>query len=144
MREFRLRRLVCNRLKEMRQDPISVENKAYPGTPDVNYVGGWIELKSMDRWPVREATIVKIEHFTREQRIWLRRRIQKGGRTHLLLSVGKEWLLFRGDVAADHVGLVDREKLQAIATATWPSAPSAKELLAALEKNDETERLDEQ
>jgi hypothetical protein len=138
LREFRLRRLVVNRLKEQRQDPISVENPAYPGTPDVNYVGGWIELKSLDKWPKRKSTIVKIHHFKNEQRIWLRRRQKKGGRVHLLLSVGKEWLLFRGAVAADHVGLVDREKLQAFAVASWPAAPKSIELLAALEKDDET------
>jgi len=92
-------------------DAISVENPAYPGTPDVNYMEGWIELKWARNWPVREETFFQLDHFTPQQRVWLKRRWKKGGESYLLLQVKKEWLLFDGLTAATHVGKCNRVAL---------------------------------
>lgn len=68
------------------------------GIPDLSYshggVHGWIELKWREAWPKREATIVKIDHYTKEQKHFLLTRGRAGGRCWLLLRVGREHLLF--------------------------------------------------
>lgn len=90
-------------------DPVRVENPIHPGTPDVNTICGWIELKSVDSWPVRESTCLRISHYTPQQRVFLFRRWKYApGTTFLLLEVRsvRQWLLFDGDVAAKIVGRV--------------------------------------
>lgn len=99
-----------------KDDAIRVENPAHPGTPDVSWcmngIEGWLELKHLPHWPKRADTIVRIDHFTPQQRVWLRRRHLAGGRVHLLLKAEAEWLLFTGIVAANHVGKLPREELR--------------------------------
>ena len=88
-------------------DPVRVENPIHPGTPDVNLVGRWIELKCIPAWPVRDTTVVRIPHYTPQQRVWLYRRwLAAPGSTLLLLEVRsvRQWLVFDGDVAAKVVG----------------------------------------
>lgn len=91
-----------------RLDPVRVENPIHPGTPDVNLCDGrWIELKCINAWPDRETNLVRIPHFTPQQRVWLYRRWKYApGSTFLLLEIrsDKQWLLFDGDVAAKIVG----------------------------------------
>lgn len=79
----------------------ATRHEPYPwerGIADVSYaargIQGWIELKCLPEWPVRQDTIVKIDHFTPQQRIWLYRRGEYGKHTYLLVQVGIEWLLF--------------------------------------------------
>lgn len=92
-------------------DPVRIENPIHPGTPDVNLCDGrWIELKCIPGWPARESTVVRIAHYTPQQRVWLYRRWKYApGSTLLLLEVCSErqWLLFDGDVAAKVVGRVN-------------------------------------
>jgi len=114
-------------------DAVAVENPAGPGTPDVNYVEGWLELKWARRWPKRGG-MLEMEHFTPQQRVWLTRRWRAGGNAHLLLQVRREWLLFRGDVAANVVGHADRAMLIAAATAHWQSGLRDQELVECLQK----------
>ncbi|MCP4994038.1 MAG: hypothetical protein GY934_09700 [Gammaproteobacteria bacterium] len=85
---------------------MSVENPALPGTPDINFILGWVELKYAEDWPARENTTVRIEHFTQQQRVWLMRRWFKKGACWLCLQVSKtrDWLVFTGKVAYEHVG----------------------------------------
>lgn len=100
-------------------DAISVENSAYPGTPDVNYVEGWLELKWVRDWPVNGG-IVTIDHFTPQQRVWLLRRQLAGGNVFLLLQVAQRtWMLFDGATAAEYVGRANRETLENVATKIW-------------------------
>lgn len=111
-------------------DAFSVENRVNPGTPDVNFVEGWIECKWLRRWPRDEEATVRISHFTPQQRAWLRRRWRRGGAAYLLLQVGAHWLLYTGDVAAEHVGRVTKKKLLELAIAQWPRGLNKKEFLA--------------
>ena len=108
MSESDQRRKVVRLLKPV--DAVSVENRVGIGTPDVNYAEGWIELKWLRRWP-KQDVVVKIEHFTKQQRIWLRRRWRAGGAAWLLLQVRREWLLFDGETAAEVVGYATRGTL---------------------------------
>lgn len=98
-----------------RFDALAVENSVHVGTPDVNYIEGWLELKWLRSWPVKADTIVRLEHYTPQQRVWLMRRWVNGGKAHLLLQCRSVWLLFNGDVAAEHVGRVSRSELERLA-----------------------------
>lgn len=123
-----MRARVVRALRPM--DAIPVENAVLPGTPDVEYIGGWIELKSEDEWPARPTTPLRLKRFTIEQKMFLFRRVRRGGAAWLLLRVGREWLLFRGDVV-NQVGDIPRSELIAIASRIWPKTPSDEELLEA-------------
>lgn len=109
---------------------VRIENVLEEGTPDVNYtlngVGGWIELKDLAGWPARADTVVRVPHYTPEQRRWHEKWCAARGRCFLLARVqgtrigyndaldpvGRktpdEFFLFRGDVAAVVVGLLPR------------------------------------
>jgi hypothetical protein len=113
-------------------DPVRVENPIVPGTPDVNYSRGWIELKFSERWPPRGGPL-RVDHFTRQQRTWLTRRRKAGGLAFLLLKVGEtEWLLFDGAVAAAMLGQVPRERLYEVCLARWTRLPKTKEICICL------------
>jgi len=114
-------------------DAISVENPVGPGTPDVNYVEGWIELKWLRSWPKRAETPVTLDHeLTTEQRAWARRRTKRGGRAWVMLQCRKEWLLFRGDVAACFLGTATRAELYRHATIWWQDGLDTNGLTGAL------------
>lgn len=129
MSEGTMRGNVIRRLKPV--DAVAVENPVYPGTPDVNYIDGWLELKWLRRWPKKEETIVRLEHYTPQQRLWLRRRTLRGGRAFLLLQVGKEWLLFKHPELQD-VGKVTKKVLKETAHFYWPTGLNNEELIYAL------------
>ena len=91
-------------------DAHRIENKIELGTPDVNYLHGWIELKWKSRWPARGG-ILALPHFTALQRRWLARRQDAGGRAFVLLKVNKEWILFEGSTGAKHLGYLQKSEL---------------------------------
>lgn len=75
-----------------------IESTTGVGIPDINgcYNGCdfWIEIKYLDAFPKRPATPVRINHFTAEQKLWLKRRGEVGGRVLLFVQVGREYFLF--------------------------------------------------
>jgi len=104
---------------------VAVENGAYPGTPDVYYqlhecgldLAGWIELKQVDNWPRYSQTVIRVPHFTPQQRIWLRQHADAGGRSHVVVRVGRgpsyDWIVLHGSYAAAHLGkTLNRLRLQ--------------------------------
>jgi len=130
MSEAHMRRRVIQWLKPL--NAIPVENPAQPGTPDVNYAEGWVELKKLAAWPRDGEAVVRVEHFTPQQRNWLRLRRMRGGRAFLLLQVKDEWLLFHGEIAAEHLGRVDRQMLERLAARHWRNGLRADELRGML------------
>ena len=91
---------------------IPVENVKKAGTPDIAFIHGWIECKYLDQYPARKGTIVRIEHFTGKQRLWLMKHSAFGGNCFLWLQVGQEHLIFTGWYAAKHVGRVAAHELR--------------------------------
>ena len=114
-------------LKGLGLDPVRVENPAGPGTPDVNITLGWIELKQVDDWPVKGGAL-RVPHFTKQQRAWLRRRYAADRRAWMMLKVADDWLLIDGDIAAALVGITPRDVLIANARGHWEGIPNAREL----------------
>jgi hypothetical protein len=133
MKEQHLRKLVVKMLKPLHA--VSIENgDTHPGTPDVNYADGWIELKAVDAWPVREDTPLRVPHYTNQQRVWHVRRSKVAGRVHLLITVGSEWLLFSGRVAAKVLGHTTRNQMLILCQDHWSKTPDPKELIECLLK----------
>lgn len=109
MSESSMRQKVCKALKSL--DAVAVENPIRSGTPDVNFIGGWLELKWLRSWPKEEITIVSLPHYTQIQRRWAQRRFERGGYCGLLLQVGREWMLFKPPYSTTRVGRVNRDHL---------------------------------
>lgn len=130
MSEKTQRRRIVRALSKL--DALAVENPLMSGTPDVNYVHGWIELKWMRTWAPNDKLPFRINHFTDKQRRWLLRRWQKGGDTWLMLQVGSQWLLFDGPTAAKYVGHVTEKELKRLAIKYWDQGLIDKELFAYL------------
>lgn len=129
MSERVLRQDIVALLKDL--DAISVENPAYPGTPDVNFIEGWIEAKQLARWPSGEGNVL-IRHFTLQQRVWLRRRWLKGGSAMMVLRVGRSWTILDGETAALYVGRCPKVTLLGLARYHWKSKPSKEEFQKAV------------
>jgi len=68
------------------------------GIPDVNYIGGWIECKSMKAWPKGcDKNPVKFDHaLSKEQQVWLYRRERAGGVALVCAKVSTSWFFFSG------------------------------------------------
>lgn len=71
-------------------DPRRNENAVGPGTPDINFTGGWIEDKWLPSWPVRAGTVVKVPKYIKEQRSWHIRRRAAGGIVFVVIEIGDE------------------------------------------------------
>ena len=111
---------------------IPVENPVHPGTPDFNCTLGWVELKWLRSWPKGRDTVVRIKHFTPQQRRWLRKRWFVDKSAWLLLQVGREYLLFNGAVADAFVGKVSRERLIQLSYKYWKHGMRYEELMRCL------------
>lgn len=132
MSEQAMRQRVVRGLRSL--DAISVENSVRAGTPDVNYIGGWLELKQLRGWPRGDGP-VPCRHFRVGQRVWIKRRARMGGRVHVLLQVGRDWLLLPGMEAARELGSVPRRRLEEMAVRVWRGKIDMKELKICLQES---------
>lgn len=127
--ESNIRKRIIKLLKPL--DGISVENSAKPGTPDINYKYGCMELKQVDRWPPRGGPL-RIPHFTPLQRIRHRKRRYVGGISTVLTRVGRDWFLMDGKVAAELLGFQPKQILIDNSIFYWKGSLNGKELLEYL------------
>jgi hypothetical protein len=114
-----MRSKVIKALKPLHAIP--VENSVHPGTPDVNCLAGWIELKWKRNWPVRPTTPLRLPHFTSTQKRWLLKRHALGGNSWLLLQVKRDWLLFTAPQAYQLVGQATKSELMDGCHRRWKS-----------------------
>lgn len=116
-----------------------IENRIGTGTPDVYYSineksAGWIELKHLHEWPKRGTTPVKIEHFTAQQKNWMRRHGKRGVSVFLLLQVNREYLLFDWETAIRAINNYPRFELILSALHHWSNRIDYNELKKELLK----------
>ena len=117
--------------------PTRIENAAGTGTPDVNITLGWIELKQVQEKdiPKRDATTLRLDHFTAQQRAWLAGRANAGGACWVLLLLGEEWLLFKGMDAALSLGHCTLEATRHLACVRWSEKPTIESFQRALRES---------
>ncbi|MCK5603178.1 hypothetical protein KAR91_14950 [Candidatus Pacearchaeota archaeon] len=140
MKEADMRRALLKkfRLANPMSHVVAVENDVLPGYPDVegvvNRFGFVIELKLIQSWPVRPRTPVRINHFTKEQKLFLRSRWRAGGAAFLLLRVvdTKEWLLFSGPNVREIGDSLTNTDLLSLAEKVWVNSIDAKELVTEM------------
>lgn len=127
-----MRQRVVKILRKAGKAPTPVENTALPGTPDLNFVEGWCELKRIGGWPKRPETFVRVKEFTPKQRAWAKRRHRAGGKVFFLLQAGRDWLLLPGNVAADIVDRATKQELIDEAIGYWRNGLNERELVECL------------
>ncbi len=134
MSEKSMRKLVTTALYKAHAIP--VENQCLPGTPDVECMFGWLELKRMEDWPKRATTIVRCDHFEPEQRIFLEDHCDFGGNAYLLLLIEKtrEWLLLNGKVAATLLGRCNQQQLRDNSLAIWRGSEMKEKITECLSR----------
>lgn len=112
MSEKSMRSVIVQALKPL--DGMAVENFALPGTPDVNFCEGWLELKWLQGWPKNPNKPVPMRHFRPHQRLWIRRRAKAGGKVYIVLQVRAEWLVLDPLLGAKMLGTATRAELFSI------------------------------
>jgi hypothetical protein len=103
---------------------VRIENMTGVGMPDVSYCveghEGFIENKWRERWPAKPSDVVTLDHFTPQQRIWIRSRCAAKGKVWVLLEVEKpvaSYFLLPGLWAAQNLGkTATREDIETNAT----------------------------
>jgi hypothetical protein len=116
MSEQKMRQVINLYMKRFDLDPISVENSAYPGTPDINFCEGWIECKWVKNYPKKEDTPIIIDHYTPQQKAWIHRRARKGGNVWVMICIGGDWHLLDGLTAFRYLGKITAQELKDLST----------------------------
>lgn len=110
------------------------EDRHSLGIPDVSYSTdhhGWIELKYLPAAPKRPTTIMKVDHFTAEQRNWLTKHGRRGGHCFILLQVGACYLLFSW-ADARKIGQMTFDEHKKTALTVWEGRMNFTEFVARL------------
>jgi hypothetical protein len=97
------------------------EDKLSTGIPDVSYSisrHGWIELKYISTKPSKSTSILRIPHYTEDQRNWLTSHGSRAGLCFLLLQVEKTYMVFDW-TKAWRVATLPYADHEAMATAMW-------------------------
>lgn len=126
-----------NLVKALRPlDAVPIENYLRAGTPDINYIGGWIECKWMKFWPKSaDHQPVRFHHpLKKNQGLWLARRASRGGTVLLAAQVGREWFFFDGATIKDHFNKMTRPQMRERALLHMPNGLERKKLIAWLRK----------
>lgn len=124
------------------------EDRHAKGVPDTSYgykgVNGWIEFKSIAKWPSKATSPLKLPHFTGEQRMWLHRRGRKAGNCWLVAEIGEHVFLVAHD-NLDGVGKWTKDEWLFGADDWWlKSSFDPVEFLNKLSVTPEVNYLDEE
>lgn len=118
-------------------EPERVENPAGPGTPDVyitmkaNGKMHWIELKHVHKYPKRATTIIKVDHFSPQQKSFIRRHSKYGGSVWVMIQIEKDYFFFHGFNALN-IGELTKEEYFTGADRVWKNRINYTELVDCL------------
>jgi hypothetical protein len=109
-------RLLKKAMRQAGHEAIRIENVVGLGNPDVIYcldkkIMGWIELKYLSHWPKRKTTIIKLRHFTKEQRLFFKKAKRWSNRVHMLLRIEKDLMLLTAPEALNYIGTLTKTEL---------------------------------
>ena len=113
------------------------EDSISRGVPDVSFAawgrGGWLELKVLTKWPIRPDTIISLDHFTPQQKVWLWRRGLYGGNTWFLLRVlsKDEWLLY-DYTRVREIGCLTQRQMRKKASWIWWDVPPKEQFVSLI------------
>ena len=110
--EAKLKEKIHNKILSRGGDTQNHEDKNSIGIPDISYgingINGWIEAKYLGKWP--RSGVVKIDHYSGQQRNWLRIRGRAGGRCFLILQVDNVYMIFNHETAQS-VGSMTQDEM---------------------------------
>ncbi len=131
MSENNLWRYLQKNLKDSKTMLMRIENPFYKGVPDVNFLidgnEGWLELKYIPQYPKKEITIVKVPHFTIEQKIWHNARFKNKGRTMVLIQVDDDYFIFKKE-KINLLGSLNKFRMFQHANKFWKNKINFREL----------------
>lgn len=101
----------------------SHEDQFSEGIPDLSFgsrgVNGWIELKFIEKYPIKLTTPIKPKKYTPEQVNWLTKRGKKGGLCWVLVKVAEDFFLFSfGQARRVRAGMT-REEYRKFSVMVW-------------------------
>jgi hypothetical protein len=114
-------------MKNLRQRGVLIqrhEDMYSVGIPDMSYDipgaegSGWIEIKRVKEWPKRDATTLKIQHYTPAQKAWIYQHGCVNNRTFLFVQVEKDHFIF-DHIWALKVGNLTQAQMFQAATESW-------------------------
>lgn len=117
-----------------------IEDAYSSGIPDVAFsaswkrkrIAGWIELKRVLKYPVRKATPIKMEHFTKEQKLFLKLHGRLSHSAYLFVQVENDYYIF------DHINIdklgdeYDRADFERLCCGMWRGGCNWKEVYMVL------------
>lgn len=114
-----------------------IEDRFTAGVPDVAYCfrgsAGWIELKHLPAWPASRDTPVRLPKLTIEQVAFAEAWERAGGKSWVLLQVGREYLLLPACIVrALHERRLTRTHVCRLAVAWGSGKLPIKDILVAL------------
>ena len=131
MSENNLWRYLQKNLKDSKTMLMRIEIPFYKGVPDVNFLidgnEGWLELKYIPQYPKKEITIVKVPHFTIEQKIWHNARFKNKGRTMVLIQVDDDYFIFKKE-KINLLGSLNKYRMFQHANKFWKNKINFREL----------------
>lgn len=101
-----------------------VENSVLLGMPDVYFTMietgkmGWVELKYKSEWPKKLSTPLRVDHYTSQQKNWIKRHGELGANVFLLIQVGPLYFLYDWENALN-VGNMTFSEMELTAECTW-------------------------
>lgn len=91
---------------------VAIENHMRAGTPDINYIDGWIECKWLQAYPKNINNSIRFKHtLTQGQKLWLCSRAKRGGVALVCCKISKDWYVFDAFTAYANFDKMNKEDM---------------------------------